>query len=302
MFILSQAQKLVDQFAGSEEQQIETSLGSINVRTSGAPGGVPLVFWPSLMMNHSMWSYQYQHFAPDYHVVLIDSPGIGKSEALRKLIDQRDCAKCLVEILDALAIDRCFLIGSTWGAMLATLCAAWIPQRLLGVVALNVTASAPGTYETVTMENLADVLYCYAETPEWWMEVVNATFVTPAAKRHDPEFVEFLRVVLKEDPKSLSFSIRGIDTGRKENHAVLKKVRGVPALIIAGEEDTVWPPEEAQKVADAIQGSQLVVVPGAGHLAARDRPDAVNESIEAFLGGLSQLRKSRIAYRVAPIE
>ena len=152
------------------------------------------------------------------------------------------------------------------------------------------------------MENLADVLYRYAETPEWWMKVVNATFVTPAAKRHDPEFLEFLRSVLKEDPKSLSFGIKSIDTGRKENHAVLKKIKGVPALIIAGEEDTVWPPEEAQKVADAIEGSQLVVVPGAGHLAARDRPDAVNESIEAFLGGSEPAKKESMACRLAPTE
>lgn len=47
-----------------------------------------------------MWRYQYEHFAPTHHIVLIDSPGHDKSDALRTIIDLKDCADVLVEILD----------------------------------------------------------------------------------------------------------------------------------------------------------------------------------------------------------
>ena len=117
---------------GSTEMRIPTALGYINVRMGGKEGAPVMVFWPSLMMTVTMWSYQYEYYTPKYRVVLIESPGIGKSEALRKLISLEDCSNILVEILDALKIEKCFFLGNSWGAMLAAVLPAWHPERLYG--------------------------------------------------------------------------------------------------------------------------------------------------------------------------
>jgi 3-oxoadipate enol-lactonase len=101
---------------GLERHDIETELGLISVRTGGRSDGPPMVFWPSLMMTGTMWRYQYEHYASEHRVVLIDSPGFGQSEAQRKLIDLRDCSDCLLEILDALMISKSVLVGNSWGA------------------------------------------------------------------------------------------------------------------------------------------------------------------------------------------
>jgi len=39
-------------------------------------------------------------------------------------------------------------------------------------------------------------------------------------------------------------------------------------------------------MAGAIRGAKLVIIPGAGHLANLEQPDAFNESLNGFLTGL----------------
>ena len=106
-------------------------------------------------------------------------------------------------------------------------------------------------------------------------------------RRRPGNTLELQVKVLTEDPKSLSFGLQSIDLGRKDNVAVLQRTSRVRALIIAGAEDMIWPLREARRVADAIIGSTLVVLPGAGHMAARHKPALTNEAIAMFLQRLT---------------
>ena len=54
-------------------------------------------------------------------------------------------------------------------------------------------------------------------------------------------------------------------------------------LVLVGEEDAITPPAEAEAMASEIHGSQLVVVPRAGHLASLEQPEAVNAAVSSFL-------------------
>jgi pimeloyl-ACP methyl ester carboxylesterase len=57
----------------------------------------------------------------------------------------------------------------------------------------------------------------------------------------------------------------------------------VPVLVLAGEEDVLTPPEGARAMAEAIPGSELVVVPGAGHLAPLEKPAAVSRALRNLI-------------------
>ena len=109
------------------EQHVQTRLGLVSVRVGGKPDGPPMVFWPSLLVDGSMWRYQYEHYAPTHRVVLIDPPGAGKSEPLRRTFDLAECGECLVAILDALEISQCLFVGTSWGALVGSVFAALHP-------------------------------------------------------------------------------------------------------------------------------------------------------------------------------
>ncbi len=56
-----------------------------------------------------------------------------------------------------------------------------------------------------------------------------------------------------------------------------------PALVIAGAEDPATPPSDAELLVREIPDAELLVVPGAAHLATAERPDVVNEAITRHL-------------------
>jgi pimeloyl-ACP methyl ester carboxylesterase len=62
------------------EQDVPTVLGRIRIRVGGE--GPVIVFWPSLLMDGTMWNAQAEHFAATHRVVLVDPPGHGGSEPL----------------------------------------------------------------------------------------------------------------------------------------------------------------------------------------------------------------------------
>ncbi|WP_194897445.1 alpha/beta fold hydrolase [Catenulispora pinisilvae] len=274
---------------GVSERLIPTSLGLINVRDGGEPQGPALIFWPSLMMDGTMWRRQYEHFAGTHRVVLIDSPGHGKSDALRRIIDLKECADALVQIQDALGIDKAVLIGNSWGGMLAGVFPAYHPDRALATIGINCTASLPTTFESIWATALSGYLSLNSKMPAIALRAARGAFAGPTAEAERPEFVDYLSVILRNDPKSVAWALRSILIGRRDEHRLLATITDVPVLIIAGEEDSQFPVHVVRRMADAIPTATFKVLLHTGHLAARENPESVNAEIDAFLAGLPAL-------------
>ncbi len=57
----------------------------------------------------------------------------------------------------------------------------------------------------------------------------------------------------------------------------------VPTLIVWGERDRLLPAGEAARLASRIAGAELTIIPDAGHLPQRERPDAFVSAVARFL-------------------
>lgn len=268
---------------GARERLIPTALGAINVRIGGREDAPAMVFWPSLLMTSSMWRHQYQHYSPTHRVILVDPPGVGRSTPLTKTITLQRSADCLVEVLDALDIDKCFFVGNSWGAILAGVFAAQHPERLFGAVAANGTASAATAIDKIALGPLIALLGLHATTPRWFVAVTQSSFAGKTARKNKPDFLGLLRCVLDENPKSMALQMKSILLRRDDTHAQLHAIDNVPVLVIAGEEDCQFSVSTEQDVASAIRGSRLVVLPGTGHLSALESPDLFNNAVDDFL-------------------
>jgi pimeloyl-ACP methyl ester carboxylesterase len=60
----------------------------------------------------------------------------------------------------------------------------------------------------------------------------------------------------------------------------------VPTLILVGAEDELTPADESRKMADAIPGSRLEIIPQAGHLSNMEQPERFNTALASFLSSL----------------
>lgn len=262
---------------------VSTDFGEVEVLVGGDKQKPAMVFWPSLMLDASMWSFQFEHYAHDYSIILINPPGIGGSAPLRRVITVADSVTTMVQILDGLGIDKAIVVGNSWGSLVAAVLAAEHPERVTAGIITNGTASVSTPELVEQMTGMVAGLEPCETAPDWLVPAVQQGFGSTHADGHNPEFLAYLGQVAREDPVSIANAVRGIILERQDLHETARKIHGVPILIIAGEEDRVFDLAQVKSMADVIKGSTFVLLPKTGHLAARENPQAVNAAIDAFL-------------------
>ncbi|MBV8177489.1 MAG: alpha/beta hydrolase [Mycobacterium sp.] len=65
--------------------------------------------------------------------------------------------------------------------------------------------------------------------------------------------------------------------------AAYRALSRTPTLIMCGTTDWVTPPHHSEAIAAAVSAAEFVDVPGAGHMLMLDRPDVVNDRLDALL-------------------
>jgi pimeloyl-[acyl-carrier protein] methyl ester esterase len=84
-------------------------------RCEGA--GLPLLFIHGWGVDSRVWRQQAKHFSSNFKVVRVDLPGHGESGF--KKASLADIAIDLKKILNALGVEQCTVVGSSFGGMVA---------------------------------------------------------------------------------------------------------------------------------------------------------------------------------------
>jgi pimeloyl-ACP methyl ester carboxylesterase len=101
------------------------------------------------------------------------------------------------------------------------------------------------------------------------------------ANRSTEAYAEMRRMCLDAGQERFDAQINALLT-RPEVESLLPQI-ACPTLVMTGELDAWSPPAQHETIAAAIPNSQLVIVPGAGHMLTREAPDAVNDAIARWL-------------------
>jgi pimeloyl-ACP methyl ester carboxylesterase len=97
-----------------------------------------------------------------------------------------------------------------------------------------------------------------------------------------PDLVEgALRMMRKMSPEDVAQVQRGM-AGRVDYVDTLKTIN-VPTLIVTGDEDILTGLNEAELMRQHISGSQLRVIPKAGHYSAWEQPEEAGKLLRQFL-------------------
>lgn len=263
------------------DRAIDTTLGALRVDVTGS--GPAIVMWPSLLMDRTLWGAQVEHFSPRFTTIAIDPPGHGASSPLTRDFTFDECATCVVEVLDALDVDRAHLLGNSWGAMVGGVFAARHPDRVGCSVLMNGTASTAPRRQRVEYGALLQVARLLGGIRPPLTRSVLKAFLGPTSRRTRPEAVQtVLDVAVRNDVASVSHAIRSVVPDRPDHHALFATIT-TPVLVIAGREDATFPLDELNSMADAIPDSDLVVLDDAAHLVALEVPETVNALVDRFL-------------------
>ena len=260
---------------------VDTALGRLRVQTRGS--GEALMFWPSLLMTGDMWAAQADHFGDRCRVILVDPPGHGQSQKLTAMFDFADCARCVVDILDALGEERTHFVGNSWGGMIGGTFAAAYPDRIGRAVLMNCTASPAGTRQKIEYGFLLRMAKLFGGVRPPLTRSVLKAFLGPTTFSTRPDVVAFVRDTVEAvDIGSGSWAVRSVVPARPDQRSLFAKI-STPVLVVAGAEDATFPLPETIAMAGAIPGAAVAVLEGVAHLAGLENPPLVNTLIEGFV-------------------
>lgn len=182
------------------------------------------------------------------------------------------------EILAA-APSRFALCGLSMGGYIAFEMMRQAPGRIERLALLDTTALPDGPGQTERRLRLIAL----AQSGEFHAvrDILWSLFVHPA--RHGDMALQRAVFKMLDDtgPETFVRQQKAI-ISRPDSRPSLAAIR-CPALVLAGEEDVLTPVSAAQTIADGIAGSNLIIVPGCGHLSAMEHPDAVTEALRTWL-------------------
>jgi 3-oxoadipate enol-lactonase len=264
-----------------QDRYVETVLGRIRSRVDGS--GPAMLFWPSLLMDGTLWSAQAAHFADRFQVILVDPPGHGSSEPLSGPFSFDQCAQVILAIIDDLGVDQVHVIGNSWGGMIGGTFAALHPDRIGIAVLMNATASPAGRRQRFEYGVLTRSARLLGGIRGPLTGPVRDAFLGPTAKREKPEVVAIVNdLAHRVNITSGHHAVTSVVPRRPDQRALFGTIR-TPVLVVAGAEDATFPVAETEEMADAIPGARFVVLEQSAHLAALESPKEVNTLIDDFL-------------------
>jgi len=227
--------------------------------------------------------------AAGWHTVAPDLRGHGDSDhpVGQDAYDFEVFAGDLLALADALDWDRFALLGHSMGGMVAQFVALQAPTRVRALVLMDTSSGPPEGIEPEQVEIGAAVvrqqgMAVLCELQEAQAE--NDPLATPASvrlRRERPELVEYgHRNTLASAPDmwlSMTTRMLGQDD-RLDRLASLE----MPVLVLVGEQDRPFV-GSSERMAKAIPGARLVVIPDAGHSPQVENPEAWWAALTAFL-------------------
>jgi pimeloyl-ACP methyl ester carboxylesterase len=227
-----------------------------------------LLLLPGLICDARIYAPQTAVFAGS---VAVDSYGLADS-----LVDM---ARIALAQADAAGADQLDVLGHSMGGRVALELFRLAPDRVrrLALVSTGVHPLKDG--EAASRAALQKVGHDsgFAALVDHWLPPMVSD-----ANRADPAIYPPLRdMSLAMGQQVFDAQINALVT-RPDVTSLLGQIT-CPTLVMTGELDGWAPPAQHQQIAAAIAGSQLVIVPGAGHMVQFEAPAAVNSAITRWL-------------------
>ena len=264
---------------------------SIAYDREGPRDGLPIVLIHAGVADRAMWDAVWPTLSEEQDVVRVDLRGFGDSAA--RPADPVSQAGDVLEVLSDIGVDRCHLVGASFGAGVAVEAAltrpAAVASLLLAPPAGSLLEMTPGLRAFIDEETAAlergDLDAAVEVNLSWWVD---------GPHRHrdqvDPEMRALVgrmqRRVFEvtsdwDDVEEVDLEPPALDR--------LSEV-SVPVLVLVGglDHDTVR--DAAGRVVSGVAAARLVVWPQVGHLPSLERPADFVDLLREWTAELARRR------------
>ncbi len=228
-----------------------------------------------------MWAPQVGHLSAQRRVVAPDFLGFGGSDAPDSMYryTMLGYADLLAALLDRLGLDRVALCGLSMGGYVAFAFLREYPERVSALVLADTRAEADTTQVFERRTDQQDQVARIGTAA--LIEILLGGLLSETTRASRLELVEQVRRLMANPAAGYIGALEAMKH-RADATAELAGI-SVPTLVIVGEDDVLAPPDVARDMHERIPGSELVVLPHAGHLSNLEAADEFNAAVEDFL-------------------
>ena len=223
----------------------------------------------------------------DYRAILFDPPGSGGSDDPTGPLSIVDVADEAMGLLEHLSVDRALLVATSMGGFVALEMALRHRAAVEGLVLFARAASLDGLgrFQIESWQRLRRE----GTSPESLLRLQLAATL-PSALFDDSASIEAMIAFFLSHRESLWQSDEGffaqaqacLAFDREEEIGAID----CPALVVAGGEDRMVPPEKVEALHRRLEGSRFETLPRGGHALAATESPAMARLVEAFAASL----------------
>ena len=245
----------------------------VTFRESGRRDAPALVLLHGIGSTSAGWRLQYEPLGRHCRVIAWDAPGYGGSKPLAgDAPGAAAYALALARLLDALGVEQAVIGTNSWGTPTGVVFARLYPQRVRGLVLGGPAAGWGALPREERDKRVAARLERVRELGMKKMrEEDSAELVAPGTRAEVLQWIQGAEGLHVEGYAQAARMLAEVDVPRE--------AAGVkcPATVVAGELDRRTPPEtNAKRIAAALPGAALVMVPNCGHLPHLEHPERFN--------------------------
>lgn len=261
-----------------DELYIPTRFGDTHIVTSGSKDSAPLLLMHPSGGGATIWVRNVGALSQHYRVYAIDTISEPNKSVLQRPISlrqRRDFADWMVDLFNALHIERADIVGNSFGGFLSLNTAFYLPERVKRVVLISPAST-------------------FVPMPAWSRHFVPANIIGPliGSKRM---LLDAYNWIWQDFPKDESMTqLRALTAiyGRPRHWAPtvfsddeLRKIK-TSILLLIGDHEVIYRPEDAiRRATSLVAGLKAEIVPNANHIAEYTAPDFINARILKFLTG-----------------
>jgi pimeloyl-ACP methyl ester carboxylesterase len=254
-------------------------VGGLRTTYERAGRGAPVVFVHGYVGDGpSTWRPQLDGLADELDVIAPDLPGAGGSDDPPEDVGMPGFADWLAGFIAAIEVEAPHLVGLSFGgATVIELCRR--QQHLASTITLvGAYAGWGGSLPPAEVQRRLDQAIALSQLPP--VELVEALLPTMFGPAAPPDVtVEFAASLERFHPVGLRAMARAVTADLTDVLPTIQR----PTLLVYGAEDTRAPAGVASALHEAITGSELVQLPGAGHVCNVDAVEPFNAALLRFL-------------------
>ena len=245
--------------------------------------GAPVVLLHPFPVNHEFWLPVATTLATRYRVILPDMRGHGDSSVGEGPATMQKHAADIARVMDDADVGRAPLIGVSIGGY--ALFEFWRKYRGRAAALGLCNTKAPADNAEARSGRLQAANDVIERGTEPFFESMLTRVLAKTTRETRPDLADgALRMMRKMSPEDVAQVQRGM-AERPDSVDILKTIN-VPTLLTTGDEDILTGVNEAELMRGHIAGSELRVIPKAGHYSPWEQPEEAGRVLRQFLDGL----------------